>query len=21
YVHPNMEQKKKCIDRMIKGLK
>lgn len=21
YVHPNMEQKKKCIDRMFKGLK
>lgn len=21
YVHPNMEQKKKCIDKMYKGLK
>jgi integrase len=21
YVHPNMEQKKKCIDQMFKGLK
>jgi integrase len=21
YVHPNLEQKKKCIDQMLKGLK